>query len=273
MPSSQSYLRKPLIMGILNVTPDSFSDGGRFVDPAQAFQHAQSMIEQGADIIDIGGESTRPGAPRISDTEELERVIPVIERIQAASDTMLSIDTQKAYVMQEAVNAGAGFINDINALRSPDALSTAASLDLPICLMHMQGEPSSMQVNPTYTNHIIDEINAFFTRRIQACENAKIPREHLIIDPGIGFGKSVEHNLTILKHLSSFKVHQLPILLGVSRKSTIGVIIHKLVLERLSAGIAAAVFAALQGVTIIRTHDVAETKQALDMLDSIVRTQ
>ena len=271
MPSSLTYLRKPLIMGILNTTPDSFSDGGRFLNPEHAYQQAQMMIEHGADIIDIGGESTRPGAQRISCNEELDRVIPVIERIRATSDIAISIDTQKAHVMEAAIHAGACFINDINALQSKDALSTAARLKMPICLMHMQGEPDSMQVNPTYTNNVVDEINNFFIHRIHACEEAGILRKHIILDPGVGFGKSVEHNLLILNQLSAFQIHGLPILLGVSRKSTIGVIISKPVLERLSAGLATAVFAALQGVTMIRTHDVAETKQALDMLDAIMK--
>lgn len=271
MPSSQNYLRKPLIMGIINTTPDSFSDGGRFLNPEHAYQQALIMIEHGADIIDIGGESTRPGAAEISCDEELDRVIPVIERIHATNDIAISIDTQKARVMESAVEAGACFINDINALQSTDALSTAARLKVPVCLMHKKGAPYSMQVNPEYTHNVVSEINGFFNQRIHACEEAGILREHIILDPGIGFGKSVEHNLLTLNQLSAFKTHGLPILLGVSRKSTIGVIINKPVLERLSAGLAVAVFAALQGVTIIRTHDVAESKQALDMLDAIMK--
>lgn len=273
MPLDSSYRRKPLIMGILNITPDSFSDGGRFLDLENALQHAQNMIAQGADILDIGGESTRPGAKSISAAEELDRVIPIIERIHAKNDMLISIDTQKAEVMQAAVHAGAGFINDINALRSCNALAVASRLKVPVCLMHMQGTPSTMQNNPNYKHCIIDEINTFFEHRIAACEQAGIPRDYLILDPGVGFGKSVQHNLMILKNLSAFHRHQRPLLLGLSRKSILGAITNQPLSERLTAGIAATVFAALQGITIIRTHDVAETKRALDSLDSIVKTQ
>lgn len=268
-----SYSRRPLIMGILNITPDSFSDAGRFLNPEHAFKQAQQMIAEGADILDIGGESTRPGATSVSETEELERVIPTIERIRSEHDILISIDTQKPNVMLKAVLAGAGFINDVNALQSSNALSTAACLDVPVCLMHMQGNPQTMQNNPHYTHSIIDVINDFFEQRIMACEKAGLKREHLILDPGIGFGKTVQHNLLILKKLSAFNYHQCPILLGVSRKSILGAVTNQPVSERLSAGLAAAVFAVLQGTAIIRTHDVAETKRALDMLDSIVKTQ
>ena len=269
MPFTSTYQRKPLIMGVLNVTPDSFSDGGRFLDPNHAFQHAQTMLEQGVDMIDVGGESSRPGAQAIHCDEELRRVIPVIERIRAISDIVISIDTQKADVMKAAVAAGASMINDIHALQGPDALSSAARLDVPVVLMHMQGTPQSMQVNPTYTHNIVEEINDFFESRVSACLSAGIKHSHIILDPGIGFGKSVQHNLHLLNQLAAFQRHKLPLLLGVSRKSTIGTITHKPVLERVSAGIATAVFAALQGVNIIRTHDVSETKQALDMIDAI----
>lgn len=273
MPLDSNYIRKPLIMGILNITPDSFSDGGRFLNSENALQHAHNMIAQGADILDIGGESTRPGAEAITQAQELERVIPTIERIHAVSDILISIDTQKAGVMQAAVDAGAGFINDVNALKSSNALAVAARLDVPVCLMHMQGTPSTMQNNPRYTHSVIDEINDFFADRIAACEQAGMPCEHLILDPGLGFGKSVQHNLMILKNLSAFHRHQRPLLLGISRKSMLGAIVNQPTSERLSAGIAATVFAALQGTTIIRTHDVAETKRALDMLHSIIKTQ
>lgn len=266
---ASNYLRKPLIMGVLNVTPDSFSDGGQYVDVTQAYQRAQEMIAQGADLIDIGGESTKPGAEVVSCTAELERVIPVIEAIRANSDICISIDTHKADVMQSAVMAGASMINDIKALTGEGALATAARLKVPVCLMHMQGTPKTMQDNPHYTHDVVDEVNDFFQQRIAACLQAGILLEHLILDPGIGFGKTVQHNLQILKRLAEFQRHQLPILLGVSRKSTIGAVLQKTVTERLSGGIAVAVFAALQGVTIIRTHDVDETKQALQMIDAI----
>ncbi|WP_242602162.1 dihydropteroate synthase [Legionella nagasakiensis] len=268
-PVTPDYLHQPLIMAILNVTPDSFSDGGRFLDASHAFQHAMSMIAQGADVIDIGGESSRPGADPISIDEELTRVIPVIEQIRAESDVCISIDTYKAEVMQEAVNAGASLINDIMALRSINALTTAASLKVPVCLMHMQGMPKSMQNAPIYQEGIIEEINDFFQQRVEACLNAGIAREHILLDPGFGFGKSVRHNMRLVKQLTDFRKHQQPLLLGVSRKSTIGAVLNKPVAKRLTGSIAVAVFAALQGISIIRTHDVEETKQALVMLDTI----
>lgn len=267
---SSTYLRKPLIMGILNVTPDSFSDGGHFLESSAAYQHAQLMIEQGVDIIDIGGESTKPGADEVSCVEELSRVIPVIERIRLGSDICISVDTSKAEVMQAAIATGATLINDIKALTADGALAVAANLNVPVCLMHMQGVPKSMQDNPHYTNNIIDEINAFFQQRIEACLAVGISRDRLILDPGFGFGKSVQHNLCIVKRFGEFQQQGLPLLLGVSRKSTIGAVLQKTVSERLVGGIATEVFAALQGASIIRTHDVGATKQALQMLDAIV---
>ena len=267
---SLTYLRKPLIMGVLNVTPDSFSDGGCFVDVENAYHHAQDMIMQGADLIDIGGESSKPGAKPVSLTEELARVIPVIERIRAISDVCLSIDTCKAEVMKAAVMAGATFINDISALTGEGALFVAARLDVPVCLMHMQGVPQSMQDNPHYMNDVVDEINDFFRQRIEACLQTGLRRENIILDPGFGFGKSVSHNLCMVRRLNEFQQHGLPLLLGVSRKSTLGAALQLPVSERLSAGIALAVFAALQGVSIIRTHDVKETYQALQMIQDIV---
>ena len=257
-------------MGVLNVTPDSFSDGGCFFNQQDALQRVQEMIEQGADIIDVGGESSRPGAVEISCAEELARVIPVIECIRSMSNVCISIDTQKAIVMKEAVAAGASLINDIYALRGENALGVVAELDVPVCLMHMQGKPDRMQVNPQYDGCIVDAINSFFEWRIDACINAGISRERLILDPGFGFGKTVHHNLLLLKHLAGFKQHGLPILLGVSRKSTLGAITKNTVDARMPEGIASAVFAALQGVRIIRTHDVGETHQALQMLNAIV---
>lgn len=264
------YLRKPLIMGVLNVTPDSFSDAGRYLNLDAACQRARVMIEQGADMIDIGGESTRPGAAATSCTEELARVIPVIEHIRATSDICISIDTQKPDVMEAAVHAGASMINDINALQQDGALPLVARLRVPVCLMHMRGTPETMQDNPQYEEDIVDDINQFFHQRIEACLQVGIEREYLIIDPGFGFGKSVSHNLLILKRLAEFQQHRLPVLLGVSRKSTLGAVSQKIVSERLPAGLAAAVFAALHGVTMIRTHDVDETRQGLDMIDAIV---
>ena len=271
-PSSQDgrlYLRKPLIMGVLNVTPDSFSDAGHFMDLNAAERRAEAMIEQGADILDVGGESSKPGAIAISSADELARVIPVIERIRSRHDICISIDTCKAVVMEAAVAAGASFINDINALRSAGALSAVARMDVPVCLMHMQGAPDTMQNNPHYPVDIVDEINLFFHHRIKACEQAGISRSRVILDPGFGFGKSVQHNLRLLKRVAEFQQHALPVLIGVSRKSTLGAVLNKDILDRLPGGLAAAVFAALNGASIIRTHDVAETSQALHMLDAI----
>lgn len=264
------YLRKPLIMGILNVTPDSFSDGGCFLEVNAAYDHAQYMIKQGVDIIDIGGESTKPGVDEVSCDEELSRVIPIIERLRAESDICISIDTYKAEVMQASVAAGASLINDVKALTAEGALCAAVNLKVPVCLMHMQGISKSMQDNPYYADDVVNEINVFFQQRIKACLEAGFPREHLILDPGFGFGKTVHHNLSIIKRLNEFQKHELPLLLGVSRKSTLGAILQKNVLERLSGGLAMEIYAALQGVSIIRTHDVAETNQALQTIDAIV---
>lgn len=266
-----SYRQAPLVMGVLNVTPDSFSDGGQFLAADFAFERAQEMIAQSVDVIDIGGESTRPGAIPISSTEELRRVLPVIERIRAVSDVCISIDTYKPEVMQAAVSAGANIINDVKALTEKDALKTVASLNVPVCLMHMQEMPSTMQNQSEHGHDIVDKINHFFSQRIDACLQAGISKQHLILDPGFGFGKTVQHNLTIVNRLSDFSSHGLPVLLGVSRKSTIGIVLNQEVSARLHGGIAIAVFAALNGVSIIRTHDVLATKQALLMTHSILK--
>lgn len=268
--STLAYLRKPLIMGVLNATPDSFSDGGYYTDIHRAHDRAMAMILSGADIIDVGGESTKPGAISVSCAEELARVIPLVERIRAESDICISIDTSKAEVMQAAITAGASWVNDITALADDGAMAVVSRLNIPVCLMHMQGSPPSMQDNPHYPVDVIDELNSFFHQRIEACLKAGLHREHLILDPGFGFGKSVQHNLRLVKCLSTFQQHGLPLLLGISRKSTIGAVLQKTVFERLSGSIAVTVFAALQGVSIIRTHDVDETNQALQMLHAIV---
>lgn len=265
---SRSY-RSPRIMGILNITHDSFYDGGRYRDLDQACLRVEAMIQEGVDLIDIGGESSRPEAQAISLDEELSRIIPVIERIRQFSDICISIDTCKAPVMREAVLAGATLINDINALRGQNALSTAAELNVPVCLMHMQGTPETMQIRPYYGNDVIHEISDFFHERIHACLHAGIARENLLLDPGFGFGKSVEHNLLIVKRLAEFECHQLPLLLGVSRKSTIGHILQKPVQDRLYGSLALTMLAALHGVAILRTHDIFETKQVLQMLEAV----
>jgi dihydropteroate synthase len=253
------------VMGILNVTPDSFSDGGRFSHHASALQHALQMITEGADIIDIGGESTRPQAEPVTEQAELERVIPVIEAIRRESDILISIDTSKAAVMREAVTAGADIVNDVMALRGEGALAAAAELQVPVCLMHMQGEPRTMQAAPQYAD-VVNEVKAFLQQRIDACLKAGIAREQLWIDPGFGFGKTVAHNLELLRHLQSFKDLGLPILVGLSRKSMIGALLNNLpVTERLPASLALAVMAAQSGANIIRVHDVKATVEALTM--------
>lgn len=256
-------------MGILNVTSDSFFDGGKFLSMDRACEHAFKLIAQGADIIDIGGESSKPGAVQIPLDFELARVIPVIEQIRAYSDICISVDTYKPEVMQTAVQAGANIINDIYALTKPGALAMAATLQVPVCLMHMQGEPATMQHNPQYAHGVVNEVMQFFEERIAACVNAGIGKKKLILDPGFGFGKLVKNNLHLIYRLSDFNSLRLPVLLGVSRKSTIGAVLDKEVHERLIGSVALAVYATLKNVGILRTHDVDETKQALQMIDAI----
>lgn len=226
------------------------------------------MVQQGVDLIDIGGEASNPygGYEQISVDEELSRVIPVILAIRERSDVCISIDTCKAAVMEQAVAAGASMINDIMALQGKDALETARRLDVPVCLMHMQGTPETMQVAPHYPQGVVSAVNAFFSERIGACLAAGIAKQHLILDPGIGFGKSTSHNLSILNQIEAFDHHQLPVLLGVSRKGFIGQILNKNISERMIGGLSVALYAVMQGVKMIRTHDVDETSQALRML-------
>jgi len=248
----------PLIMGILNVTPDSFYDGGLYCKPQQAYDRAMAMIDEGADIIDIGGESSRPGATPITVDEELERVIPVIQRIRNNCEIDISIDTYKPQVMRAALTNGATFVNDIMALRVDGALSVLSEFHTAkICLMHMQGMPQTMQIQPTYDRDIIDEINDFFQTRIKACTTAGIARERLILDPGFGFGKNPQHNLTILQRLSEFKRHQLPILLGISQKRSLQKITTNI--NPTQTSITLAIHAISQGASIIRTHNIQET--------------
>ncbi|OGV45254.1 MAG: dihydropteroate synthase [Legionellales bacterium RIFCSPHIGHO2_12_FULL_42_9] len=260
----------PLLMGVLNITPDSFSDGGKFLDPQVALQHAQAMIDAGADIIDIGGESSRPGAQPITQAEELSRVIPVIELLRKYTSTSISIDTTKAEVMRAAVAAGANMLNDINGLQNQDSLKAARDLDVPICLMHMRGFPQTMQVDPRYQLSVIETINNFFANNINRCLQYGIRRENIILDPGFGFGKTIEHNLMLLKNIGDFSQHNLPIMLGVSRKSTLGALTNKPINERLIAGIAASIFVYLQRVSIFRTHDIDATKQSMQIINAII---
>lgn len=260
---------KPLIMGILNITPDSFSDGGCYLSLDEACRKAEHMIAHGADIIDIGGESTRPGAASVSVEEELSRVIPVIERLRQMTDHCLSIDTSKPDVMKMAVLSGASMINDVYALRQENALETAADLAVPVCLMHMQGRPETMQDHPYYPGGVLDDIKRFFSERISACTAKGIKKSRLILDPGFGFGKKPVENLQLMNKLQEMQYFELPLLLGVSRKSTLGALLDKNVDERMIGGLAMAIYAAFQGVRMIRTHDVDETHQAFNIIDAI----
>ena len=255
-------LRQPVVMGVLNVTPDSFSDGGRYRQLDAALRRADIMAAEGAAIIDVGGESTRPGAPAVSIQEELDRVMPVVERLAGELPVPVSVDTSKPEVMHEAARAGAGLINDVWALRQPGALAAAAASSLPICLMHMLGEPATMQQEPRYGD-VVAEVRAFLAERVRVCEAAGIAREQILVDPGFGFGKTLEHNLSLLRHLDDFTDLAAGVLAGVSRKSMIGLLLNALVGERLAGSLAAAVIAAWQGARVIRVHDVQETVQAL----------
>lgn len=267
-PPAQS---SPLVMGILNVTPDSFSDGGQFNKSASALQYARKMIAEGADIIDIGGESTRPGASAVSLDEELQRVIPLIEAIRAESNIPISVDTSKATVMLEAVRAGANMINDVRALREAGALEAVAQLDVPVCLMHMQGEPRSMQNQPQYQD-VVEEVLQFLLQRVECCEASGIARDRLMIDPGFGFGKTLQHNLKLFHALARFIATGLPVLVGVSRKSMIGQVLDIPVEERMPASVALAGLASWLGAAIIRVHDVQPTVHAVRMCWAIKNT-
>lgn len=259
----------PLIMAIINVTPDSFSDGGCFLNVDKALSHARKLIAEGADILDIGGESSRPGAKPVCVNEELDRVIPLIEKLRQETSIAISIDTTKPDVMQEAIRAGANIINDISALSAPNALNVAARLNVFICLMHMQGNPTTMQISPHYPLGVINEVNHFFDYQITRCLDAGIDKEKLILDPGFAFGKTVRHNMQLVSNLNAFKRHNLPILLGVSRKSTLGYLLNKPVNERLIGSITLSIIAIQNGTNIIRTHDVKETKDALIIMQAI----
>jgi dihydropteroate synthase len=265
-------LSSPKVMGILNVTPDSFSDGGRFSQLEHALQQVQSMLGEGADFIDVGGESTRPGAAEVSVQQELDRVVPVIEAISSRFDTLISIDTSKAMVMTEAVNAGAVLINDVRALREDGALKAAAATNAAVCLMHMQGQPRTMQHSPRYDD-LIDDISDFFRQRISACDAAGITKGRILLDPGFGFGKTLQHNYQLLNKLEYF--HQLgcPLLVGMSRKSMLGKLLNNNVGERLAGSLACATIAALKGAQIIRVHDVRPTVDALKAVQATLNPQ
>ncbi|WP_413402737.1 dihydropteroate synthase [Pseudoalteromonas sp. KJ71-7] len=256
-------LSEPIIMGIVNVTPDSFSDGGQFFNTTAALNHAMQLLDDGATILDIGGESTRPGAPDVSLEDELQRVIPIIKAIREESDCVISIDTSKAEVMRQAIEAGADIVNDVRALQEPGALEVVAHYpDVVVCLMHMQGQPRSMQNNPHY-NDLASEINDFFNQRITACETAGIKQSQLILDPGFGFGKTLKHNYQILAQFNDFAQFGLPLLAGLSRKSMIGNLLNRDTENRLAGSLAGALIAAQNGAHIIRVHDVKETADVL----------
>ncbi|WP_323899285.1 dihydropteroate synthase [Aeromonas hydrophila] len=255
-------LERPHVMGILNVTPDSFSDGGHFNQLERAMTHARQMVAEGATLIDIGGESTRPGAPDVSEQEELDRVIPVVERMVAELEVMISLDTSKAAVMREGCAAGAHLINDVRALLEPGALAAAAVADVPVCLMHMQGQPRTMQAEPYYDD-LLGEVRAFFDERIAACLAAGIRREQLLLDPGYGFGKTLAHNYQLLAQQEKLLDYQLPLLVGMSRKSMIGNLLGCPVDERLAGSLACALIGMQHGARIIRVHDVRATMDAL----------
>jgi dihydropteroate synthase len=253
---------RPLVMGILNATPDSFSDGGRFLNTRLAVDHALVMQKEGADIIDIGGESTRPGAPSVTIEDEAARVLPVIEAIRRESAIAISVDTSKPELMRRAVEAGADMINDVNALQAPQAVEVCAELGVPVCVMHMQGQPRTMQTNPHYDD-VVGDIKRFLQQRVAACEAAGIDRGHIMIDPGFGFGKTLAHNLSLLGHLEQFEELGLPLLVGMSRKSMLGMILDAEVDDRLYGSIAAAVIACTRGARIFRVHDVKPSVDAL----------
>jgi len=261
-------LEHPHVMGVLNITPDSFSDGGRFYDRDVAVRHAESMAADGAAIIDIGGESTRPGASEVSIQQELDRVLPVIEAIASRVEVAISIDTSKPEVMRTAANAGVGMINDVYALRRDGALQAAAATDCAICLMHMQGEPREMQVEPAYDD-VTAKVCDFLAERVSACVDGGIQAQRILVDPGFGFGKADEHNIELLAKLELLQILDRPILVGLSRKRTLGNLTGRDASQRKAAGVAAAVLAYLGGARIIRSHDVAATLDALTIAEAV----
>ena len=256
-------------MGILNVTPDSFSDGGRFVGRDAAVRQAEAMARDGAHIIDIGGESTRPGAADIPEQEELDRVIPVIEAVVAAVDVPVSIDTSKAAIMRAAVASGAAMINDIRALREEGALEAAVALQRPVCLMHMLGQPRTMQQQPEYGD-VVAEVRDFLAQRVRECVAAGLAEDSIVVDPGFGFGKTPRHNVELLSNLRQLRSIGRPILTGLSRKSTLGELTGRGVKDRMPASIAAAVIAVIEGASIVRVHDVRETVDALRVAAAVM---
>ena len=262
-------LDRARIAGIINVTPDSFSDGGRFLDAQRAIAHGVKLVEEGADLLDIGGESTRPGAGEVSTQDEIARVVPVIEALAKQTQVPIAIDTSKPEVMRAAVAAGAGFINDVYALRRDGALDAAAQLKVPVCLMHMQGEPRSMQDAPHYDD-VVSDVRRFLAERIFACEMSGIDKKRIVVDPGFGFGKTLEHNLALLRALDQFASLGVPLLVGLSRKAMIGTLIGRDRQDDRTVGSCAAALLAVQkGAAIVRVHDVAATRDALAVWEGV----
>jgi dihydropteroate synthase len=255
-------------MGILNITPDSFSDGGRFAQRDAALRHAAAMVGAGATLIDVGGESTRPGAHSVSPLQELERVAPIVEAIHQELDVVISVDTSTPAVIRETARLGAGLINDVRSLQREGALDAAVATGLPVCLMHMLGEPTDMQNDPHYDD-LVGEVSAFLRERMAECMAAGIDREKIILDPGFGFAKTLDHNLSLFKHMQALHVLGRPLLVGVSRKSMIGKVLDRPVSERLSGGLALAAMAMIQGARILRVHDVAETVDVVRMIAAV----
>jgi dihydropteroate synthase len=263
-------LTEPVVMGILNVTPDSFSDGGRYATPDAALDRAAFMVEEGAGILDVGGESTRPGAVAVEEALEIERVVPVVERIARTLDVAISIDTSKPGVMAAATAAGACIVNDVYALRAPGAREWAAGAGAGVCLMHMQGEPRTMQHSPAYQD-VVAEVCAFLSAQRHACRGAGIAPDAIVLDPGLGFGKGLEHNLALLKALPQIAALGSPLLVGVSRKSFIGRILGRQIGERMAGGLGLAALAVSMGARIIRSHDVGPTRDAIRMVSAVMQ--
>ena len=263
----------PQVMGIVNMTPDSFSDGGNYNNLDDAMRRVDNMIQAGATFIDVGGESTRPGAADVSTSEELDRVIPLVEKIARYFDVWISVDTSKPEVITEAAKAGAHLINDIRALTLPGALQAAQKTELPVCIMHMQGDPKTMQNAPHYQQDIYQEVDSFFTEHIQRCVTAGIAREKIILDPGFGFGKTLAHNYRLLATLEKFHHFNLPILVGMSRKSMVGQVLNVPPKERVLGSVSCAVIAAMKGAQIIRVHDVKETFDAMRIVQATLAEQ
>lgn len=263
-------LNQVQVMGIVNVTPDSFSDGGQFSSFENALKQVELMVDNGVDIIDIGGESTRPGAVDVSEKDELNRVIPLLKAIKSRFDVAVSIDTSKARVMAEAIVHGADIINDVRALQNDGCLDVIAQSDVHVCLMHMQGMPRTMQASPHYEN-VIDDILSFFEKRIKRCESKGILKDRLILDPGFGFGKTLEHNYQMLAKFAQFKKLNLPLLAGISRKSMLGNLLKRDVEQRLAGSLTAAIVAVQHGASIIRVHDVPQTVDAIKILKTVAQ--